>query len=174
MTEDPILEFSGDYCWLSNFHDYIIDLGGRMFASSEHAFQATKTFDPVWQKDIQQARSPGSAKRLGGECPLREDWDDIRVEMMRLVLAAKFPEGDKALTAKLLATGDRLLVEGNNWHDTFWGACWEPLWMSSVHYGRPLWGERQADERTTDQLRGENQLGLLLMARRAELREAGV
>lgn len=170
MTDDPILEFSGDYRWLSNFHDYIIDLGGRMFASSEHAFQATKTFDPVWQKDIQQARSPGSAKRLGKECPLRDDWDGIKVEMMRLVLAAKFPEGDKALTLKLLATGDRILVEGNNWNDTFWGACWVPLWR--MRLGEKSWAHVVHEDKSTDYLVGENHLGLLLTERRAELREA--
>lgn len=172
MTEDPILEFSGDYRWLSNFHDFIIDLGGRMFASSEHAYQATKTLDPVWQKDIQQARSPGSAKRLGAECPLRPGWDDIKVDMMRLVLAAKFPERDTALTPKLLATGNRVLVEGNNWNDTFWGACWVPLWR--VRLGEKSWAHAEHEDRTTDYLAGDNRLGCLLMERRTELREAGL
>lgn len=173
MTDDPILEFDGDYRWLSNFHDHIVDLGGRMFASAEHAYQATKTYDPVWQSDIQKARSPGMAKRLGKECPLRDDWDDVKVAMMRLVVAAKFT-GDNAITQRLLDTGTRILVEGNNWHDTFWGACWVPLWTNDERYGLPMWAESAHDSRTTDQLRGENQLGLLLMARRAELREAGV
>jgi ribA/ribD-fused uncharacterized protein len=170
---EPILEFAGEYRWLSNFHDFIIDVGGRMFASSEHAYQATKTFDSEEQREIQLARSPGQAKRLGLKVTLRDDWDTARIDMMRLVLAAKFPESDTTpLTPKLLATGDRILVEGNNWHDDFWGACWVPLWTTSENYGLPMWAERQHDDCTTDQLRGENHLGLLLMQRRDELRKA--
>jgi predicted NAD-dependent protein-ADP-ribosyltransferase YbiA (DUF1768 family) len=30
---------------------------------------------------------------------------------------------DPELRAKLLATGDEFLVEGNHWGDTYWGVC---------------------------------------------------
>lgn len=166
---EAILEFSGEYRWLSNFHDYIIDLGGRMFASSEHAFQATKTFDPEEQKEIQLARSPAAAKQLGRKATLRPDWDVARGQMMQLVLAAKFPVGDTALSKKLLATGDRLLVEGNTWGDRTWGATWEPL-VSSSHPQYPKWSVRTHEDRSSEYLIGDNLLGVLLMERRAELR----
>ena len=166
MTGDPILEFHGEYRWLSNFHDFIIDLGGRMFASAEHAYQATKTFDPDEQRAVQFARSPGQAKRIGAGVTLRPDWETARLDMMRLVLAAKFPEGDKALTTKLLATGDRLLVEGNTWGDRFWGACWEPISAANPNDPTPAWANVG-----DDYLVGENHLGLLLMERRQLLRE---
>jgi hypothetical protein len=60
---------------------------------------------------------------------------------MEAVLVLKFARGS-ALAKKLVATGDRELVETNEWGDQFWGVCGG---------------------------RGENWLGRLLMARRARL-----
>ena len=40
---------------------------------------------------------------------------------MRDGLRLKFQ--DPALRAKLLATGDEELIEGNTWHDRTWGRC---------------------------------------------------
>ena len=60
---------------------------------------------------------------------------------MAALIAQKFDKGELALALKY--TGDAELIEGNNWGDTFWGVC------NGV---------------------GENHLGKLLMARRAQLR----
>ena len=51
---------------------------------------------------------------------LRPAWDDIKLNVMRDLVWRKFSE-DPELRAKLLATGDAELVEGNAWGDTFWG-----------------------------------------------------
>ena len=53
---------------------------------------------------------------------MRADWNDIRVKVMYLILKAKFGQNPDLLE-KLLATGDTYLMEGNTWHDTFWGVC---------------------------------------------------
>lgn len=50
---------------------------------------------------------------------LREDWDSLRVDTMIGLLVQKFQ--DPILAAKLLKTGDKILLEGNDWNDTFWG-----------------------------------------------------
>lgn len=167
VKRDPILAFEGEYRFLSNFYDGIIDLKGKMFASAEHAFQCCKTRDPVWQKDIQRARSPMQARRLGRECPLREDWETIKVTIMRHVIAAKFPEVG-ALSEKLHHTSTAVLVEGNDHGDRFWGAIWVPRW--SLEPGAMLpWAERPGEGGGTDVLVGENMLGKLLMERRTQL-----
>ncbi len=41
---------------------------------------------------------------------------------MRAVLREKF-EQNKDLVTLLLGTGKEQLIEGNKWHDTFWGVC---------------------------------------------------
>ena len=41
---------------------------------------------------------------------------------MREVVICKFMQNPD-LMKKLLATGDAKLVEGNTWHDNYWGIC---------------------------------------------------
>ena len=51
---------------------------------------------------------------------LRADWEDIKVNVMRDVVKAKFEQnGD--LKDALLATNDAYLEEGNTWGDRTWG-----------------------------------------------------
>ena len=105
--------------------------GGR-FSVTDHsvipvlerklAFQAAKTFDPDEKLAVAQATTPGSAKRLGGKVQLRPDWEQVKVGLMEDLVRLKFTT-HADLRAKLLATGDAELVEGNNWNDRFWGVC---------------------------------------------------
>jgi hypothetical protein len=41
---------------------------------------------------------------------------------MCFIVAEKFGQ-DEALGDRLLSTGDSLLIEGNYWHDNYWGRC---------------------------------------------------
>lgn len=126
-VRDPlqaIVEFSGIYRFLSNFHPCIIPFEGFVYPSVEHGFQAAKTLDHKVRKKIRGAKTPGEAKRLGKDrelVVLRDNWEHIKVDTMSLLLKRKFsiPE----LRLLLLCTGDRELVEGNWWGDTFWGVC---------------------------------------------------
>lgn len=88
-------------------------------ATVEHAYQALKTLDPKERERIRSARTPGEAKKRGRHATLRLNWDAIRIDEMRRCLRAKF--ADPGLMAQLVATGSRLLVEGNHWGDRFWG-----------------------------------------------------
>lgn len=139
--------FTGHNHFLSNFFKWEFEFEGERWPTSEHAFQATKTTDPFFRAKIRKAESPGRAKAFGRQAPLRctrAEWDGgLRVDMMRRVLRAKF--ADRVLKAMLLETGDEQLVEGNYWHDSYWGAV---------------------------NGKGENMLGKLLMELRKEIRDA--
>lgn len=143
MTVQVISEFRGSYSFLSNFYLCPVMFEGDLYPSSEHAFQAAKTVDPIIRRRVAVQAKPGLAKQLGRKVPLREDWIEVRVQVMTEILRDKFSRNQK-LRSKLLATGDADLVEGNTWGDTFWGVCR---------------GE------------GENKLGQALMRVRAELLE---
>lgn len=141
-----ICEFENKYAFLSNFYASPFTHDGIMYPTNEHFFQAMKTLDIDERKKIAAAETPGLAKRMGRNVQLRSDWEKIKVDIMMLGLRLKFK--DPELAAKLIATGDEELVEGNWWCDQFWGSC-----NCSKHIRTP----------------GRNVLGMLLMELRKEL-----
>ena len=113
--------FTGNYDFLSNFYLCKVEYEGLVYPSTEHAFQAAKTRRPAERLKIRDATSPGQAKRLGRKVPLREDWESIKLDVMRTILKEKFK--DPMLKVSLMDTGNAKLVEGNHWGDTWWGVC---------------------------------------------------
>ena len=115
-------KFDGtEYGFLSNFYSSPIQYEGIVYPTVEHMFQALKALDIETRKKIANAATPGQAKRLGRSVALREDWEEVKVDVMRTALQLKF--SDPTLRAKLIATGDAELIEGNTWNDRFWGVC---------------------------------------------------
>ncbi len=116
-----IKEFDGEFAFLSNFSHSLILHEGIVYPTVEHFFQAMKTLIPAEREAIAAAPTPGIAKRMGRKVNLRPDWETIKVDVMRTGLRLKF--SDYELAQKLLATGDKYLIEGNVWHDNTWGSC---------------------------------------------------
>lgn len=116
-----ISEFNNEYDFLSNFYPAKFEYNGIEFKTTEHFYQAMKSLDPVEMYEIIRAETPMQAKKLGRKVKVRPDWEDIKINIMRIALDKKFdiPE----LRLKLLLTGDEELVEGNYWHDKIWGKC---------------------------------------------------
>lgn len=146
---DPaaITTFTGAHRFLSNFSPVTVWLDGVCYQSIEHAYQAAKTLNPQTRATFLLIDA-GGAKRLGRRIALRPDWDDVKLEIMRALITQKFSRSDHpSLVTLLLATQPHELVEGNSWHDVFWGRC-----TCEKHGGV-----------------GENHLGRLLMERRDAL-----
>ncbi len=118
-------DFSGKNSFMSNFYPcYILDRKyDILFSSSEHMYQSRKTNITREKLDIQECMTPGKAKRQGRLVTLRSDWETIKIKVMEEVLFEKFTQNPQ-LARELLATGIQTLVEGNHWHDTFWGVCY--------------------------------------------------
>jgi ribA/ribD-fused uncharacterized protein len=146
-----ISDFEGKNYFLSNYAPARVKLNGLEFPTVEHAYQAAKTLETAARQKIQGASTPGLARKMGRQLPQRPDWPEVKVEVMRDLIRQKF-EQHPNLNKQLLATGDAELVEGNTWHDNFWGDCRCPRCAAEP---------------------GENHLGRLLMAVRQHLREAG-
>lgn len=140
-------EFRGQYFWLSNFFCAPIMYNGEYYASTEHAYQAAKTEDEKERKEIQLSTC-ARARDLGQKVTLKKDWSTSRTKVMYDIVKLKF-ETHPELKSKLLATKSAYLVEGNHWHDNFWGSCSCGNCPDS----------------------GENHLGLILAKIRNELRE---
>jgi len=114
--------FRGNRRFLSNFQESKITMGKLTFRTAEHAYQAAKSLDPADWKKIIACASPGIAKRVGKSLKLRPDWEEIKLHIMREIIAAKFDQ-NPGLRALLIGTGNEKLVEENGWGDTFWGMC---------------------------------------------------
>jgi len=140
-----IKEFQGEYRWLSNFWEFETPMKyqGLTFITNEHFYVAMKTKDLSIRKQVSEHPLNG-LKKFGNSFPLREDWNDIKVEVMLHGLKYKFSEYNPTLRQKLLDTGKKIIQEGNYWNDKFWGVCLK-----------------------TDE--GKNTLGCLLMEVRGEL-----
>lgn len=118
--------FRGKYACFSNFHDSKILINGVIWLTVEHAFQANKTFDKGWQGKILSAASPTDTKRLSKELKAaglqRPDWQEVNIPIMFSLVLLKF-----TLFAEyrriLLETNEEEIIEGNWWHDNFWGDC---------------------------------------------------
>lgn len=136
-----INKFTGPNRWLSNFYPCQVSYEGLVYPTVEHAFQAAKTLDQSVRISIATLGDPASAKHIGRKLPLREDWEEIKIDVMRTLLRRKFSQ--QFFKVLLLGTKDTPLEEGNHWGDKFWG---------------------------TVNGTGQNQLGKLLMEIREELR----
>jgi ribA/ribD-fused uncharacterized protein len=139
---------SSEHPELSNFHRAVFVLDGDFWSTVEHYYQAQKftPHDMGWAVQIREASGPGMAKKMGRseEHQMRDDWEDVKEDVMRRSLREKFSQNPRCRDA-LLGTGDEQLVEHAPWGDFYWGDGGDGT--------------------------GQNRLGELLMELRSEMRE---
>jgi hypothetical protein len=153
-----ITSFTGSCRFLSSFYPCpVADDSGRSWPSAEHLYQALKTADPAQQDWVHDAPAAPAAKRRGRQVAVRPGWDSLKRMVMLDVTGRKFAQ-NPGLAASLAGTGRARLVEGNTWHDNYWGSC-----ACSGCAARSGSDQYWAD-------RGLNFLGLALMAVRDVIR----
>ncbi|MDB9376068.1 NADAR family protein [Nodularia sphaerocarpa] len=134
------------YGCFSNFSDHGIQIQGAYWSTVEHYYQAQKfvgSVDAAIIPIIHAAETPEAAAALG-RCStrqLRSDWEIVKTRVMREAVLKKFLT-HLDIKEILLNTGNETLVE-NSPNDYFWGC---------------------GAEKT-----GQNHLGKILMAVRAEI-----
>jgi ribA/ribD-fused uncharacterized protein len=109
------------YDFLSNFYKSTVRFEGALYPTVEHAYQAAKSLDSSVRELIRKSPDPMWAKKLGQGVQKRADWDDVKIDIMRTLVREKFE--NPFLRPLLLSTGEKSLVLGNKWNDTFWGIC---------------------------------------------------
>lgn len=142
-----IKSFKNKYSFLSNMYPCKVEFGGITYNSTEAAFQAQKN---VAKAEMFTKLSGRDAKILGRKMVLPDNWEETKYEKMERIVRAKFVQNSD-LKEKLLATGDSELIEGNYWHDNYWGDCNCPKCKD---------------------IPGKNCLGEILMKLRDELKES--
>jgi ribA/ribD-fused uncharacterized protein len=118
---NKIESFVDEYRWLSNFWRVPVEYEGVTYPTVEHAYQAAKTTDVAERNRVLAAPKPGLAKKAGFAITLRDGWDGMKYGIMKNLLLQKF--SDPVMKQNLLDTGDAVLIEGNYWHDNYWGTC---------------------------------------------------
>jgi len=119
---NSISSFKKEFEFLSNFYAASFVQAGFLWPTVEHAYQAAKTTSDYNKRKIRDAKTPGIAKYVGSCVTLREDWEQVKVSIMTELVWLKFEQNSK-LRDKLLCTYPIELIEGNYWHDNFWGDC---------------------------------------------------
>ena len=134
------------YGAFSNLYPRPIEFEGRIFPTSEHAYQAGKAQKPAVREWILSAPTPALAAMAAHGLYVWDvvpDWAKIKFDRMRAVLRAKFDQ-HADLKELLMSTGNARLVEAGTVNNAV----------------NRLWGEVDG--------KGENMLGVMLM----ELRSA--
>ncbi|MDP3323230.1 NADAR family protein [Hydrogenophaga sp.] len=134
------------YGAFSNLYPRPIEFEGRVYPTSEHAYQAGKASKPAVREWILSAPTPSLAAMAAHGLYVWDvvpNWAQIKFDRMRAVLRAKF-EQHADLKDLLLSTGDARLVEAGTVNNAV----------------NRLWGEVDG--------KGENTLGVMLMDLRSE------
>lgn len=105
---------------LSNFAPTPIVVGDKSYPTVEHFYQASKAMTEAEHEMIRAAETPHQAAKLGrGLANIRPDWEEVKVDIMREGLLAKYRQNEK-MRKLLLSTGDRPIHEYTP-HDKIWG-----------------------------------------------------
>lgn len=139
-------EYNGKWIknWFSNMVPFPIFVGGEWeWPSVENYYQAMKTEDKYVQECI-RISTPRQAKHMGKNIySIRPNWPQMKEGFMKRALEVKF--ACSIWFNPLMATGDDMIIEWNNWGDQYWGATLDGV--------------------------GKNRLGVLLMEIREEYKK---
>lgn len=100
----------------------IIKFDGKIYPSSEHLYQSLKTNileEKEWFLE-EKNKEPKRAKYLGRKITMRDDWEDIKIDIMEMTTILKYTQHPN-LAQKLMGMRDEDLIEWNYWKDEFWG-----------------------------------------------------
>lgn len=142
--------FFNENRFLSNFYPAVVSLNGITFGSVEAAYQAAKCGNYEEFAKF-ESYSSQKAKQQGKLVTIRPDWDSIKFDIMTMLVEQKFHR-NRELLKQLINTGNKALIEANQWRDRYWG----------VYY-------RLTDNGKWTNFGGENNLGRILMSTRDKL-----
>jgi ribA/ribD-fused uncharacterized protein len=100
-------------------------INGIIFHSSEQFYMFSKCSNESYQKLILNETNPLKCKSLSKKLlkntfKINSNFHDNKLTIMKLAVTEKFRQNN-GLALKLLNTPDSILIETNNWGDTFWG-----------------------------------------------------
>lgn len=140
---EEILQFKGEYAFLSNLFPSAFSFEGITWSCAEAAYQASKTDDAAERRLLSQLRCDGIRQR-GGRITPRPGWEARRDEIMRAILREKFSQNPPLREALLGTQGYRLINGGKR--DKYWGVSLI-TWEGENRLGEALMQLREAFRR---------------------------
>ena len=136
MDNEPVLFYGGQCGCFSNMSSYAVEIDGKVFMTSEHAYQYAKFSDTGIQEEIFNARSGYDAKMIAlvNKSLTPTDWAERSLKVMESILRKKLAQHPH-IKEKLLETGNRDIIESSP-TDAFWG--WGPDKKGLNHHGK-IW-----------------------------------
>ncbi len=142
-----VLFYGGEFGYgFSNFSAFQVEWEGRVWMTSEHAYQAAKFTDMMAIKEIHAATSAHVALKTAQkyQSRIRASWNDAeKLRVMEDILRHKLAQ-HPYIMKQLLQSGDAELIEDAP-KDPFWGRGED--WQGQNNLGK-LWmmlrGELQA------------------------------
>ncbi len=122
-TEDAIYFYTPVFYALDNFSAHTIEIWGKKFQTSEHAYQWKKFIDsnPEIAEQIFNATSPNEVKKISDihKSEASRNFPDLKLKIMEEILRAKTEQHEKVRII-LKESGNKTIVE-NSPIDSFWG-----------------------------------------------------
>jgi ribA/ribD-fused uncharacterized protein len=131
---DPLLETSGkiigfyerEFYIFSNFSSFAVEWRGKLWQTSEHAYQAAHFFEtePELAEEIYKSKSAHEAYKIAKTNidKVPKDWEQNKIAIMEDVCWHKLQQ-HPYVQKKLLQTENKQIVEDSP-VDSFWG--WGP------------------------------------------------
>jgi len=123
ILQEPFTIFTHQkgFEFLSNMRPYSIVAFGKKFRASENLYQFSKLPDELHKEYVDRFTKmhPFVARKITRKLPVREDWEEIKLQVMFEVLKLKFYQHPYLIKQLLDIEGP--LAEFNTWKDTYWG-----------------------------------------------------
>ena len=141
---DVINSFKGEYDFLNNRFGCSFVWQGIRYNNVDTAFYASKYTDEAERKVLSRMSAEKVVKK-SMDCTPSIEWEESKLNIMGSILLAKFDQNPN-LKKRLIETDGRILINGNNKHETYWGVDLYS-WRGENHLGKILMTIRDKEKK---------------------------
>lgn len=144
MRCDEVIQFKGEFDFLSNLYPAPITWAGIVYPCVESAYQASKSDDLAVRLRL-SGYAPEQVRARAHKLHGSAEWAQNQLALMKELVLLKFGTHPE-LAERLKATGERQLIHGTG-KDTYWGVDLY-AWKGDNHLGQILMEVRHALQQT--------------------------
>jgi ribA/ribD-fused uncharacterized protein len=141
---DVIDSFKGEYDFLNNRFGCSFVWQGIRYNNVESAFHASKYTNEAERRVLSRMSAEKVVKK-SMECTPSIEWEESKLDIMESILLAKYDQNPN-LKNRLIETEGRILINGNNKHETYWGVDLYS-WKGENHLGKILMTIRDKEKK---------------------------